>query len=423
MSLYEDLTWRGLVAQSTEEIDRVVDGEPIRLYVGFDPTAASLHIGSLLPLMTLARFQRAGHHVVALVGGGTGMIGDPSGKSAERNLLSAEQIEANLAGIRRQIERFLDFDQQPNPALLVDNAEWLTRFTLVDFLRDIGKNFTVNYMLAKESVKRRIESESGISFTEFTYLVLQATDFLTLFDRHGVTCQAGGTDQWGNITAGIDLIRSQRAARASGLVWPLVTRADGTKFGKTEEGTVWLDPEWTSPFRFYQFWINTDDRDVGRYLRYFTFLPREEIEALEASHAAAPHERAAHARLAEEVTRIVHGEDGLARAQRATQVFFGGEFDDMSTSEVLDVFADVPSAEVAKSRLADGAALVDLLVEAGVARSKGDARRSIEGGGVYLNNRRESDAGRTLSPADAIDGALLVLRKGKKSYHVVKLTD
>lgn len=418
MSFFADLSWRGLVYQATEDVERLIDGTPIRLYAGFDPTADSLHVGSLLPLTMLARFQRAGHRPVAVVGGGTGMIGDPSGKSAERNLLGEAQIEANLVGLREQIGRFLDF--APGGALLLDNGDWLKRLSLIEFLRDVGKSFTVNYMLAKDSVKRRLGSDVGISYTEFTYLVLQAYDFQRLFEDHGVVLQVGGSDQWGNITAGIDLIRSQRAARAHGFVFPLVTKADGSKFGKTESGTVWLSATRTSPYRFYQFWINAADADVSRYLRYFTFLSRAEIEALEEQHAQAPHQRIAHTRLAEEITRMVHGDDGLARAQRATQVFFGGELRDLPAAEVLDVFADVPAAELPIERVR-GASFVDLLVEVGLMASKGEARRAIEGGGVYLNNQRVADAARVLGDADLIDGRLIVLRKGKKHHHVVRI--
>src|SRR4051812_19367705 len=278
--LYEDLVWRGMVSEHTEGLRDALTAGSVTAYIGFDPTADSLHAGSLLTVMGLARLQRFGHSPIAIVGGGTGMIGDPSGKSQERTLLSVEQIEANVAGIRRQLERFLDFDRPTNPARIVNNAEWLAAFDLLGFLRDTGKYFTVNYMLQKESVNRRLESEDGISYTEFSYLLLQARDFLELCDRYDCTLQMGGTDQWGNITAGIDLVRKLRARRVHGLVWPLMTTSTGAKFGKTEAGAIWLDPARTSPFRFYQFWLNTDDRDVVRYLKCFTFMTREEIDAL-----------------------------------------------------------------------------------------------------------------------------------------------
>src|SRR5471030_2824322 len=293
MNLYDELQWRGMVSDATDGLHDLLSAERVTAYIGFDPTASSLHVGSLLPAMALARLQRHGHHPIAIVGGGTGMIGDPSGKSQERNLLSLEQLDDNVAGIKQQLSRFLDFSAPANPARLVNNADWLASFDLLGFLRDTGKYFTVNYMLQKESVNRRLESEDGISFTEFSYLLLQARDFLELFDRHACTLQMGGSDQWGNITAGIDLVRKQRAARAHGLVWPLMTTASGVKFGKTEAGTIWLDPARTSPFRFYQFWLNTDDRDVVVYLKFFTFLDRGRIEEIERAAAGAPEKREA----------------------------------------------------------------------------------------------------------------------------------
>src|SRR6187401_1248887 len=297
-NLFEELTWRELVYDATEGLADILDTQAITAYAGFDPTASSLHVGHLLPLMGLARLQRSGHTPIAIVGGGTGMIGDPSGKSQERNLLSSAQIEENVAGIRVQLERVLDFDSRANAARIVNNADWLGTVDLLTFLRDAGKHFTVNYMLQKESVNRRLESEDGISFTEFSYLLLQSYDFLELFDRYNCTLQMGGSDQWGNITAGIDLVRKLRAKRVHGLVWPLMTTASGTKFGKTEAGTVWLAPARTSPFRSYQLWLNTDDRDVVRYLKVFTFLPREEVDALESATAEHPERREAQRALA-----------------------------------------------------------------------------------------------------------------------------
>ncbi len=420
MGLYEEFEWRNMIHGSTEGVAELLAAGPVAAYIGFDPTADSLHVGSLLPLTTLARVQRCGHRAIALVGGGTGMIGDPSGKSEERRLLTEGEVARNARGIQTQLARYLDFGSD-NPAEVVNNMDWLGQFRMVDFLREVGKHFTVNYMIAKDSVKRRLGSEQGISFTEFSYLVLQAYDFLELHQQHGVILQLGGSDQWGNITAGIDLIRARCGARAHGLVFPLVTMSSGTKFGKTEEGTIWLDPRRTSPYRFYQFWLNTPDADVIQYLKWFTFLTREEIEELEAPHREAPQERRAHKRLAEEVTRLVHGVEGLERAEQATRVFFGAEIDDLPAGEVLDVFADVPSAEIAKDRLAGGLPLVDVLVEAGVIRSKKEAKRSIEGGGIYVNNRRAEAADATLDVGQAIEGRVFVLRKGRKSYHVLKI--
>ena len=315
MGLLEELQWRGMLSASTEGLGELLDRERVTAYIGFDPTAASLHVGSLLTVMGLARLQRFGHVPIAIVGGGTGMIGDPSGKSQERVLLSADQVEANVAGIRGQLSRFLDFEAIENPARIVNNADWLGTIDVLSFLRDIGKHFTVNYMLQKESVSRRLGSEEGISYTEFSYLVLQAYDFLQLFDRYGCLLQMGGSDQWGNITAGIDLIRKLRAKKAHGLVWPLMTTASGAKFGKTEAGTVWLDPGLTSPFRFYQFWLNTDDRDVVSYLKSFTWLDALTIDALERCVAETPETREAQRTLAREVTAMVHGQTELARSE------------------------------------------------------------------------------------------------------------
>ncbi|HVF58485.1 MAG TPA: tyrosine--tRNA ligase [Thermoanaerobaculia bacterium] len=422
MSLYQELAWRGLVHGATEDAERALAEEKLTGYIGFDPTAASLHVGSLLPAMALARLQRFGHSPIAVVGGGTGLIGDPSGKTAERQLLTREKVQENLAGIRGQLERVLDFDARGNPARIVDNADWLCELSLMDFLRDVGKHFGVGAMLGKESVRRRLDGEEGISFTEFSYMLLQAYDFLTLHDRYGCRLQMGGSDQWGNIVAGIDLIRRQRREAAHGVVFPLVTTASGVKFGKTEAGAVWLDPVLTSPFRFYQFWVQTDDRDVVPYLKFFTWLGREEIAALEDQARTAPEKREAQRRLATEVTRMLHGESDLARAERATRVLFGEEVAELEPRDVLEVFADVPSSAVEKAQLAGaGVPLVDLLVSAGLAASKGEARRALQQGGVYLNNRRVADERKAVTLDDTLGGELLVLRKGKRDYHLVRV--
>ncbi len=426
MSVLDEFEWRGMIRDRTEGTEEVFAEGPVTAYIGFDPSASSLHVGSLLPIMGLVHLQRHGHTPVALVGGGTGLIGDPSGKSAERPLLTRDEVAENLEGIRAQLEHFLEFDGVENPARMVNNLEWLGRLTLVDFLRDVGKHFPVNALLRKESIRRRVEdAEQGISYTEFSYVLLQAYDFLELHDELGCTVQLGGSDQWGNITAGIDLIRRARGERAAGVVFPLVTQADGTKFGKTEAGTVWLDAERTSPFRFYQFWINTDDRDVVEYLKLFTLLERAEIEELARAVEEEPWKREAQRRLAEDVTRRVHGEDGLERAERATEVLFGGkELEGLGADEIADVFADVPSSRVPRSDLEAGeATIVDLLARTGVTSSKGEARRAVDQGGIYLNNRRVADQARAIAPDDAVEGRFLVLRKGKKSYHLVKLTD
>jgi tyrosyl-tRNA synthetase len=413
-----------MVYDATEGLSDLLTTESLTAYIGFDPTASSLHAGNLLTLMGLARLQRFGHSPIAIVGGGTGMIGDPSGKSLERVLLSADQIEENVAGVKPQLERFLDFGAAKNAARLVNNADWLAHIDVLAFLRDTGKHFTVSYMLQKESVSRRLESEEGISFTEFSYVILQAYDFLQLFDRYGCTLQMGGSDQWGNITAGIDLIRKLRAKKAHGLVWPLMRNATGAKFGKTETGTIWLDPVRTPPFKFYQFWLNTDDGDVLTYLKCFTFLDRSAIDALDAVTRETPEKREAQRMLAREVTTLVHGSDHVTRAERASSVLFGEDISTLSADQVLAVFADVPSSTV-PSALFEGAgvALVDLLADPQVqlVGSKSEARRLVQSGGVYVNNRRVSDPQVKLTRDQAIDGRLFVLRKGQKLNHVLRI--
>lgn len=422
-NLLSELEWRGLVYDATDGLADVLAKERVTAYIGFDPTASSLHVGSLLTVMGLARLQRFGHTPIAIVGGGTGMIGDPSGKSQERLLQSREQIEENVAGIRRQLSRFLDFDAAGNAARIVNNAEWLASFDLLGFLRDTGKYFTVNYMLQKESVNRRLESEEGISYTEFSYLLLQARDFVELFDRYGCTLQMGGSDQWGNITAGIDLIRKLRARKAHGLVWPLLMTASGSKFGKTETGTVWLDPARTSPFKFYQFWLNTDDRDVVTYLKYFTYLDRSAVDALEATTRSEPEKREAQRVLAREVTARVHGADQVTRAEQASTVLFGEDITTLNADDVLAVFEDVPSTEIPGEEFgAEGVGVVDLVARVQLAPSKAEARRLVQSGGVYVNNRRVADPQARLVRNQAIDGRLFVLRKGQKQNHLVRLT-
>ena len=422
-NFFDELQWRGMVYGATEGIADLLGSGLVTAYVGIDPTASSLHVGSLLPVLALARLQRFGHRPIAIVGGGTGMIGDPSGKSQERVLLSRDQIAENVGGIRRQLERCLDFDAGPNAASILNNAEWLGTIDLLSFLREVGKHFTVNYMLQKESVDRRLGSDDGISFTEFSYLVLQAYDFLRLFDRFGCVLQMGGSDQWGNITAGIDLIRKVRSRKAHGLVWPLMTTASGVKFGKTEAGTVWLDAERTSPFRFYQFWLNTDDREVVAYLQYFTFLDRETIAALAEATSSAPERRESQRVLAREVTGLVHGAEQVVRAEHASALLFGEDITTLPVDDVLAVFDDVPSTALPESELEHpGMAVVDLLARVKLAASKSEARRLLESGGVYVNNRRASDPQARLTRDDAIGGRLFVLRKGQKQNHLIRLT-
>lgn len=422
MNLFDEFEWRGLLYEATPDLRDVLGKEKLTAYIGFDPSAPSLHVGSLLPIMGLARLQRFGHTPIAIAGGGTGLIGDPSGKTKERQLLDHGQVEENLVGIKEQLSRFLDFDAANNPARIVNNAEWLAPITMMEFLRAVGKHFTVNNLLGKEAVSRRLESEDGISYTEFTYPLLQAYDYLVLHDRYQCTLQMGGSDQWGNILAGIDLIRRLRSARTHGLVFPLVTAATGVKFGKTEAGAVWLDPKLTSPYRFYQFWLNTDDRDVLMYLKFFTWLTREDIEQLEQNVKSEPEKREAQRRLAREVTAMVHGEAELEKAVRASEVLFGKEITGLSVREILDIFADVPSTELDKSKVAaDGFTLGDALLVSGLAPSKGEAKRLVQGGGVAVNNVRADDARKSISASDFIDGQVLVLRKGAKHYHVIRL--
>lgn len=422
MNVLEELKWRGMIYDLTPGLEEVLATQKVVGYIGFDPTAPSLQIGNLFVIMALVHLQRYGHTPIVVIGGGTALIGDPSGKDKERPLMSKEQIEAHKAHFREQFKRFLDFDSKSNPAIMVDNADWLVPLNLIDFLRDIGKHFTVNYMLTKESVRRRIEQEEGISYTEFSYMLLQAYDFLVLYDRYNCILQMGGSDQWGNITAGIELIRKLRGGRAYGLVLPLITTASGVKFGKTEAGTIWLDPALTSPYRFYQFWFNTDDRDVINYLKYFTLLPKERIEELEHKVATVPEEREAQRTLAREVTRMVHGETALFRAERASRILFGEEIKDITAKEIEEIFGDVPSTELGKNELSgEGMLITELLVKCGVASSRSDGRRLIQGGGIYLNNIRVTDIEQRVTLSQAIEGKFIVLRRGQKSYHLVKI--
>jgi len=412
---------RGFLHEATPGLaDRLAQG-PIKGYVGFDPTADSLHVGNLVPVMGLAWLQRAGGTPVALVGGGTGLVGDPSGKRAERPMLSPEQVATNASAIRGQLERFLDFSG-PRGAHLLNNADWLGRLGLLEFLRDTGKHFTVNYMLQKESVKNRMEA--GISFTEFAYMLVQAHDFWHLHATEGVELQLGGSDQWGNITAGIELIHRREGKSAHGLVMPLLTTASGAKFGKSEEGNVWLDPAKTSPYRFFQFWLNADDRDVGAWLRIFSFLPLEEIDALLAEHAADPGRRTAQRRLAREVTATVHGADVADRVIAASAILFGGTDLRAARADVLAVLEDeVPTAPVAAAMIAQGLPVVDALVQVGLASSKSDARRGLQQRGFSVNGEALAEADRRLGTQDLVAGRFIVLQKGRKNYAMLRIQD
>ena len=422
MNLFDEFEWRGMLYEATPELREVLAKVKVTAYIGFDPSAASLHVGSLLPIMGLARLQRFGHTPIAIAGGGTGLIGDPSGKTKERQLLTSEQVEENLVGIKEQLSQFLDFSAKENPARIVNNADWLGPITMMEFLRDVGKYFTVNNLIGKEAIKRRLESDEGISFTEFSYPLLQAYDFLVLHDRYKCTLQMGGSDQWGNIVAGVDLIRRLRGTRAHGLVFPLVTTSAGVKFGKTEAGAVWLDAKLTSPYRFYQFWLNTDDRDALAYLKFFTWLSKDEVAELAQRVEHEPEKREAQRRLAREVTALLHGETELEKAVRASEILFGKEISGLSVTDILDIFADVPSTEIERSKLdGDGFTLGDALVLSGLAPSKGEAKRLVQGGGVGVNNRRADDARKSISTSEFIDGQVLVLRKGAKHYHLIRV--
>ncbi len=422
MSILEELKWRGLLADCTDEsalAERLARG-PLTLYCGFDPTADSLHVGNLVPLLALRRFQAFGHHPIALAGGATGMIGDPSGRSSERNLQTADQVAHNISCIKAQLGRFLDFDAAANPARLVNNAEWTAPVSYLEFLRDVGKFFTVNWMIAKDSVRTRMESESGVSYTEFSYMLLQANDFYHLRTTLDCELQVGATDQWGNITAGTELCRKKGGVSAWGLTFPLLTKADGTKYGKSASGAVYLDPKRTSPYRMYQFFVQSDDRDVIKLLKVLTFLPQEEVVRLEAELAANPGAREAHKALAREVTTLVHGEAACDDAIRASELMFGGGVEGISEALFRDVVGELPSKDLERAKFdGPGVPLLDLLVHSGLATSKGQARKDIEGGGIYVNNVRETGLQRAVTAEALLFDKYVLLRKGKRTYSVV----
>ena len=417
--LIQDLEWRGLLYQQTdaEGMEKLLNEESVSLYVGVDPTADSMHIGHIVPLLTLRRFQLAGHKPILLVGGATGTVGDPSGRSEERKLQTMEQVEANVRGLKAQMERMFDFSSDAeNGAVLVNNNDWIGPMTLIDFLRDYGKLINVNYILNKDTVASRLDS--GISFTEFAYTLIQGVDFNHLYDHHNVRIQVGGSDQWGNITTGLEMIRKthDENAKAFGFTIPLVTKADGTKFGKSAGGSVWLDAEKTSPYEFYQFWINTADADVVKYLKIFTFLTREEIEALEVSVKEEPHLRKAQKTLAAEMTKLIHGEEGLEAAERITAALFSGDLKALSVEEMKVAFAGVPSVEVAK----EDKNIVDLIVEAGISSSKRQAREDVTNGAISINGEKVQDLEYVVDGKDRLEDAFTIIRRGKKKYHMVK---
>ncbi|HDI0144390.1 TPA: tyrosine--tRNA ligase [Staphylococcus aureus] len=413
--LIEDLKWRGLIYQQTDEqgIEDLLNKEQVMLYCGADPTADSLHIGHLLPFLTLRRFQEHGHRPIVLIGGGTGMIGDPSGKSEERVLQTEEQVDKNIEGISKQMHNIFEFGTD-HGAVLVNNRDWLGQISLISFLRDYGKHVGVNYMLGKDSIQSRLEH--GISYTEFTYTILQAIDFGHLNRELNCKIQVGGSDQWGNITSGIELMRRMYGqTEAYGLTIPLVTKSDGKKFGKSESGAVWLDAEKTSPYEFYQFWINQSDEDVIKFLKYFTFLGKEEIDRLEQSKNEAPHLREAQKTLAEEVTKFIHGEDALKDAIRISQALFSGDLKSLSAKELKDGFKDVPQVTLSN----DTTNIVEVLIETGISPSKRQAREDVNNGAIYINGERQQDVNYALAPEDKIDGEFTIIRRGKKKYFMV----
>ena len=419
--LLQDLNWRGLLYQQTdaEGMEALLNEQKVSLYVGVGPTADSMHIGHIVPLLTLRRFQKAGHKPVLLVGGATGTVGDPSGRSEERQLQTMEQVEANVRGLKAQMERLFDFSSDAdNGAILVNNNDWAGQMTLIDFLRDYGKLINVNYILSKDTVASRLDS--GISFTEFAYTLIQGMDFNHLYDNFNVRIQVGGSDQWGNITTGLEMIRKthDETAKAYGITIPLVTKADGTKFGKTAGGAVWLDAKKTSPYEFYQFWVNTADADVVKYLKIFTFLTREEIEALATTVETEAHLRKAQKALAEEMTRLIHGDEALATAQRITAALFSGDLKALSTEEMKDAFKDVPSTELAKEDIN----IVELLVQAGISPSKRQAREDVTNGAISVNGEKVQDLEYTIDAKDRLDDGFSIIRRGKKKYTMVQFT-
>ncbi len=419
-TLSEDLTFRGLIHQITDtDLPKRFDQPGLTVYAGFDPSADSLHVGNLMQLCTLRRFQEAGHRPISLAGGGTGMIGDPGGKQDERQLLDLQTIEGYLERIRPQLGQFLDLDR----ALLLNNADWLGRLSTLEYLRDVGKHFTVNQMVAKESVKTRFERpDQGISYTEFSYMLLQAYDYLRLHLDHGCDLQFGGSDQWGNITMGVEFVRKVCGDEVWGFTTPLILKADGTKYGKTESGTVWLDPARTTPFAMYQFFLNTPDEQVGQLLRFLTFLEHEEITRLDHETAEQPQRRQAQKALARAVTGLVHGDGEAAKCEEASSALFGEEIARLSEEMLLAVTGDAPTTPVPRSELLGGLTLVDILQRTGLAKSKGDARRTIDQGGAYVNNVRQTNGGRTFAPVDLLHDRYVVLRKGPREVHIVRAT-
>ncbi|GEP92475.1 tyrosyl-tRNA synthetase [Chitinophaga terrae (ex Kim and Jung 2007)] len=425
MNLIEELRWRGMLQDMMPGTEEQLQKEMTSAYIGFDPTAESLHIGSLVPILLLVHLQKAGHKPLALVGGATGMVGDPSFKAEERKMLDLDTLAKNVAGIRAQLESFLDFDPaKPNAAEMVNNFDWFQHISFLDFIRDTGKHITVNYMMAKDSVKKRLEGDNGMSFTEFTYQLIQGYDFYHLYTTKNCKLQMGGSDQWGNIVTGTELIRRKAGGEAFAFTCPLIKKADGTKFGKTEQGTVWLDAKRTSPYMFYQFWFNTSDADAESYIKIFTFLGKEEIDSLIAQHKEAPHLRILQKRLAEEVTTFIHGRENYEFAVKASSILFNNNTAEvlasLSEDQLLDVMNGVPQHEIAAADLQAGKDIVSLLAESGIFPSKGEARKTVQGGGVSINKKKATGIDQVISSVDLLNGKYLLVQKGKTNYYLVK---
>jgi tyrosyl-tRNA synthetase len=426
MQLLDELSWRGMIQDIMPGTREQLEKEMTTGYIGFDPTADSLHIGSLVPILLLVHFQRAGHKPIALVGGATGMVGDPSGKSEERNLLNEETLNRNITGVKAQLERFLQFDSNlPNAAELVNNYDWFKEISFIDFLRDTGKHITVNYMMAKDSVKKRIEGETGISYTEFAYQLMQGYDFYWLYQHKNCKLQMGGSDQWGNMTTGTELIRRKCSGEAFVFTNPLITKADGGKFGKTESGNVWLDASKTTPYQFYQFWLNASDADAAKWIKIFTFLPKDEIESLAAAHNQSPGDRIIQKKLAEEVTRFIHGDAELQKAIETTQKLFSTQQQPIESlsADDLEGMEGVIKVEVPLAQIKEGIDVVSLLANTGIFPSKGEARKTIQGGGVSINRKKVDSPTLSLSPSDLLHDHYLLVQKGKKHYYLVKTTN
>ena len=424
MTLIEELRWRGMLQDIMPGTEEQLNKEMTSAYIGFDPTSDSLHIGSLVPILLLVHLQKAGHKPFALVGGATGMVGDPSGKSEERNLLSSEILQHNQAGVKKQLERFLDFDaSKPNAAEMVNNYDWFKEIDFLGFIRDVGKHITVNYMMSKDSVKKRIEGESGISFTEFTYQLIQGYDFYWLYKNKNCKLQMGGSDQWGNITTGTELIRRKAGGEAFAFTCPLVTKADGGKFGKTEKGNIWLDAKKTSPYQFYQFWLNASDEDAKKWIRLFTLLSRETIEALIAEHDAAPHQRSLQKKLAEELTVFVHSREDYDFAVKASEILFNNDtaaiLQSLNEEQLLQVLEGVPTVSITKEQVAEGYDFVSFLADSQIFPSKGEAKKMLQAGGLAVNKLKMGMEKNTLTASDLLQNKYVLLQKGKKNYYLV----